>query len=135
MRLALALDMFERGRGQSFDERYIEMANVAMFVWSAGIDLISVHMLLNGETGLGTSSSRRRFLINRIVQGNRSLELRTGWAGLSRLHGFQHNLDLSEDEFAASCRDSNLMFAGLNGLLPAPLRLQSDAYGWLAEVG
>ena len=134
IRLALALEMFEQDRGLSFGERYIEMANVAMLIWSAGIDLISVHMLLDGETGLGTSARRRRYFVNRIVPGNRSLPLRAGWGGLSRLHNFQHNLDLSEAVFAASCRDSNLMIAGLDSLLPASLQLPPDAYGWLAEV-
>ena len=47
--------MYERGSDLPFADRYIELANVAMLVWSAGIDLISVHMLLNGETSLGTS--------------------------------------------------------------------------------
>ena len=46
-----------------------------------------------------------------------------GWRGLLRLHNFQHSLDLSQAVFAASCRDSNLMIAALNGLLPTPLRL------------
>ena len=135
VRLALALDMFEQDRGLPFGERYIEMANVAMLVWSAGIDLISVHMLLDGERDLGTSASRRRYLLNRIVPGNRSLQLRAGWGGLSRLHSFQHNLHLSQAEFAANCRDGNLIIAGLDSLLSTPLWLAPDVYGWLAEVG
>ncbi len=123
------------GGGLPFSDRFVEMANVAMLVWSAGIDLISVHMLLNGDRGLGTSASRRRYLLNRIVPANGQLRLEIGWRGLLRLHNFQHNLDLSVAEFAANCRDSALFFEDLNGLLPARLRLESDAYGWLSEVG
>ena len=110
------------------------MANVAMLVRSAGIDVISVHMLLNGETGLGISVTRRRYLSNRILPPRRSRRLQAGWQALARLRNFQHNLDSSEAEFAANCRDSTQMFAGLNSLLPAPLRLPPDAYGWLAEA-
>lgn len=106
-----------------------------MLVWSAGIDLISVHMLLGGETNLGTSVTRRRYLMNRILPANRRTGVRIGWGGLARLHSFQHNHDLSESEFAANCRVSSDLFAYLNGLLPAPLRLESADYGWLAEVG
>ena len=127
--------MCDQARDLPFCDRSIEMANVAMLVWSAGIDLISAHILLNGETGLGTSVSRRRFLTNRILPAHRHLRLRIGWRGLSQLHSFQHNLNLSEAEFASNCSDSNLMFVGLNSLLPGPLRLSSGAYGWLAEVG
>ena len=135
IRLALAASMYERVAELAFGDRYIEMANVAMLVWSAGIDLISVHMLLDGETNLGTSASRRRFLRNRIVPVNRRLQLWAGWKGISRLHGFQHNLDLSETAFAANCRESARLFAGLNSLLPDPLRVPLDAYAWLDEVG
>ena len=129
------MDLYGQAGGSPFDDRFIELANVAMLVWSAGIDLISVHMLLDGELGLGTSVSRRRFLTNRMVPANRHLQLRIGWHALARLHNFQHNLDQSEAGFAASCRDSTLLFAGLNGLLPTALRLQSGAYGWLDDVG
>ncbi len=106
-----------------------------MLVWSAGIDLISVHMLLDGETNLGTSVTRRRYLMSQIVTAGWSVRLRIGWTGLSRLHSFQHNLDLSENEFAANCRVSADLFTYLNGLLPAPLRLEPADYGWMAEVG
>ena len=126
--------MYEQAAGLPFGDRYIEMANVAMLVWSAGVDLISVHMLLDGETGLGTSSSRRRHLRNRLVPANGLLRLDVGWRGLSQLHGFQHNLQMSESEFAVNCRESVTLFSGLNSLLPAPLRLPPDAYAWLGEV-
>ena len=126
--------MYDRASALPIGDRFIELANVAMLVWSAGIDLISVHMLLSGETGLGTSSSRRRFLVNRIMPTNQLLGLQVGWRGLARLHGFQHNLDLSEAEAAANCRFSALVFTGLDSLLPVPLQLPPDAYGWLAEV-
>ena len=135
IRLALAAGMYESFKGVHFGARYVEMSNVAMLIWSAGIDLISAHMLLNGETGLGTSSSRRRYLMRRILPANRSTELRIGWSVLSRLHNFQHNLDLSGIGFAVNCRDSAQFFADLNGLLPATLRLPPAAYVWLADVG
>ena len=135
MRLRLAVDLYEEDADLLFGDRYIEMANVAMLVWSAGIDLISVHMLLSGETSLGTSASRRRYLVNRIVSANEPMGLQVGWRGLSRLHSYQHNLHLSEAEFASHCSSSSLLFAGLSSLLPTPLRLPPDAYGWLAEAG
>ena len=135
VRLRLAVDLYESDGGLRFLDRYIEMANVAMLAWSAGIDLISVHMRLNGETGLGTSASRRRYLLNRIVPARGQPQLEIGWRGLLRLHNFQHNLDLSEAEFSSNCRISATLFTGLSGLLPTPLRLPPDAYGWLAEVG
>ena len=106
-----------------------------MLVWSAGIDFLSVHMLLDGETRLGTSVSRRRHFTNRILPAHRSPRLQAGWSALSRLHGFQHNLHLSETAFAANCHVSASLFADLNGLLPATLRLPPDAYAWLGEVG
>ena len=133
-RLRLAVDLYEGSGSLPFAHRYIELANVAMLAWSAGIDLISVHMLLNGERGLGSSASRRRYLLNRIVPANKQLRLEIGWRGLTRLHSYQHNLHLSEAEFATNCRDSALLFAGLDSLLPTPLQLPPDAYGWLAEV-
>ena len=111
------------------------MSNVAMLVWSAGIDVISVHMLLSGETGLGTSVTCRRYFSNRILPPHRSRRLQAGWQALARLHNFQHNLHLSQAEFAANCHASASLFTDLNGLLPAALRFQSDAYGWLTEVG
>ena len=129
------MDMCGQDGGPPLEDRFIELANVAMLVWSAGIDLISVHMLLDGETSLGTSVNRRRFLVNRMVPANPHLQLRIGWRGLLRLHNFQHNLHLSGAEFATNCRFSALMFTGLNSLLPATLRLPPDAHGWLAEVG
>ena len=128
------MDLCGQDGGPPFDDRFIELANVAMLVWSAGIDLISVHMLLGGERALGTSANRRRYLVNRIVPANQPSGLRVGWRGLSRLHSFQHNFHLREAEFATHCRSSSLLFGGLNSLLPTSLRLPSDAYGWLAEV-
>ena len=127
--------MYEQVRRLPFGDRRVEMANVAMLVWSAGIDVISLHMLLSGETGLGTSVTRRRYFSNRILPPLRSRRLQAGWQALARLHNFQHNLDLSEAEFAVNCHASASLFTDLSGLLPAPLRLPSDAYGWLAEVG
>ena len=59
----MAVGLYEGGGSLPFAHRYIEMANVAMLAWSAGIDLISVHMLLNGERGLGSSASRRRYSV------------------------------------------------------------------------
>ena len=108
---------------------------MAMLVWSAGIDLISAHMLLDGETSLGTSAGRRRYLRGRIRAAVWPRQLLTGWNGLSRLHNFQHNLSMPESDFADDCHVSAQMLADLNGLLPAALRLPPRAYAWLAEVG
>ena len=130
----MAAGTYERYKALTFYDRLVEMANVAMLVWSAGIDLISVHILLGGETGLGTSVSRRRYLTNRILPATRSALLRPGWRALARLHGFQHNLDMSETAFAADCHDSALLLSDLNALIPVTLRLPPDAYDWLAEV-
>ena len=92
-------------------------------------------MLLDGETRLGTSVSRRRHFTNRILPAYRSPRLQAGWHALARLHGFQHNFDLSEADFAINCRNSASLLSDLNGLLPAALRLPPDAYDWLAQVG
>lgn len=135
IRLALAVSMYEHSGNLPYRDRYLEMANVAMLVWSAGIDLISAHMLLNGEEILGTSAGRRRYLRRRILSAEWPIELQSGWSGLSRLHNFQHNLDMSEAEFAANCDDSAQMLVGLNSLLPDSFQLPSHSYGWLAEVG
>ena len=134
IRLALAASMYERANHLPFGDRYVEMANVAMLIWSAGIDLISAHMLWVGETNLGTSVSRRRHLLHRIMPANLSMPFRAKWGVLVRLHNFQHNLDMSEGEFTGLCRESEPFFADLNSLLPAELRLPSDAYAWLADV-
>ena len=126
--------MYEQHKHLPFDGRLVEMANVAMLVWSAAIDLTSAHMLLDGETSLGTSVSRRRFFTNRILPVIRSTRLQSDWRTLARLHGFQHNLDLSETGFADNCRNSARLLSDLNGLLPAALRLPPNAYDWLGEV-
>ena len=131
----MAASTYEQVKRLPFGGRRVETANVAMLVWSAGIDVISVHMLLNGETGLGTSVTRRRYFSNRILPPRRSRRLQAGWQALARLHNFQHNLHLSQAEFAANCRASASLFSDLNALLPAALRLQASAYDWLAEVG
>lgn len=135
IRLALAVSIYVQVEDSSFGDRYVEMANVAMLVWSAGIDLVSVHMLLNGEPVLGTSAGRRRYLRGRIRSAEWPRHLRTGWNGLVRLHNFQHNLSMVESDFADDCRLSAQTLASLNSLLPATLRLSPDSYGWLAEVG
>ena len=135
IRLALAANMYDRARLLPYSDQYVEMGNVAMLVWCAGIDLLSAHMMWVGETDLGTSVGRRRHLMHRIIPANTMLRLRSGWRALSQLHNYQHNYSLSQTDFAANCHDSVLVFAGVNSLLPAPLRLQPDAYAWLAEVG
>ncbi len=61
-------------------------------------------------------------------------ELRVGWRHLSRLHNFQHNLDLPASRFVAACHESGRLFDELNGLLPSGLRLPADAYAWLLEA-
>ena len=139
-RLRLVVGLYEGGGRLPFADRYIELANVAMLAWSAGIDLISVHMLLNGERGLGTSASRRRYLLNRIVPANGQLRLEIGWRGLLRLHNFQHNLDLSQAVFAASCRDSNPDDRGIERYSPhraaSPIgRLRLARRGELGQTG
>ena len=135
IRLALAASMYDRARLLPYSDQYVEMGNVAMLIWSAGVDMITAHMLWIGETNLGTSARRRRHLMYRVAPTNRPMRLQAGWSGLSGLHNFQHNYSLSEIQFTANCHDSVLVFAGVNSLLPAPLRLSPDAYAWLAEVG
>ena len=134
IRLELAASMYERARHLPFSAGNVEMANVAMFLWSAGIDMISAHMLLNGETRLGRSVSRRRYLVKQILSTDWPVQLQSGWSVLSRLHNFQHNLDMRETAFTTNCRESASFFARLSNLLPVHLRLPSDAYAWLADV-
>ena len=134
IRLELAASIYERAGHLPFSARNVEMANVATFLWSAGIDMISAHMLLNGETRLGRSVSRRRYLVNQILLTNWPVQLQSGWSVLSRLHNFQHNLDMRETAFTTNCRESAFFFAGLNNLLPTHLSLPSGAYAWLADV-
>ena len=135
IRLALAAEIYGRGGELPFIDRYVEMANVAMLVWSAGIDLISAHMMSSGEASLGTSVSRRRYLRSQVLAGNWPDRLLGGWGVLARLHNFQHNLSMAEFDFTDDCHVSAQMLAGLNGLLPATIRLPPDAYAWLADVG
>ena len=96
LRLTLAASMYQRVSHLPFGDRHVQMPNVAMLVWSAGIDLISAHMLRDGETSLGTSVSRRRYLMNRILPAYRPTRLRSGWGVIARLHSFQHNPHLNE---------------------------------------
>ena len=134
-RLRNASNVYVMASGQPYDEVFLEMADVAMLVWSAGIDTLSALMLLSGEPGLSTSSQRRRYVRQRLAPTYPHMRLLFLWTNLARLHNFQHNLDMPQSQFELDCRQSGRMIAELNGLLPAALRLRPDAYAWLGEVG
>ena len=119
---------------QGYDAAFLELADVGMLVWSAGIDLLSALMLAEGRTGLSDSSQRHNYLRNNLHGLYPEKELRAGWRHLSRLHNFQHNLNLPELRFVEACRQSGRLFAELNVLLPPDQRLPPNAYAWLEVV-
>ena len=134
-RLRNASDICRLANPRVYDDIFLDMADVAMLVWSAGIDLVSTLMLLAGEASLGASTQRRRYLRERLDPAHPHLGLLVLWASLARLHNFQHNLDMPQPQFELDCGQSRRLFDELNKLLPVALQLPADAYGWLAEVG
>ena len=137
LRLEKAAASCRQLSAQPYADSYLELADAAALVWSAGIDLISALMLTVGESTLGSSPTRRRFL--KAYLSDRFPMLRNplntiGWTYLVRLHNFQHNLDTAEEEFADAGAYSLPFFATLNVLLPPPLRLPTTAYTWLTAV-
>lgn len=137
LRLEKAAASCRQLAAQPYADSYLELADAATLIWSAGIDLISALMLTVGENRLGSLPTRRRFLkeylSDRFPMFRNPLNT-IGWTYLVRLHNFQHNLDTAEDEFVAACKYSLLFFATLNALLPPPLRLPTAAYAWLPAV-
>ena len=119
---------------QGYDAAFLELADVGMLVWSAGIDLLSALMLADGRTRLGDSRQRHRYLRSRLNRQYPEKELRVSWHYLSQLHNFQHNLDLPELRFVEACHQSGRLFGELNGLLPPAQRLPANAYAWLEVV-
>lgn len=137
IRLEDAAGRIRQTYGQPYDEVFLELANVGMLVWSAGIDLISALMLHDGNDQLGTSTQRRRFLKNYLSAHYRLVSDpldEIGWWWLAQLHNFQHNLTLPEQRFSDACRHSGRFFAVLNVQLPRELRLPPAAFTWLASV-
>ena len=131
-RLDQAANWQSVARGQAYTAAFAELADLAMLVWSAGIDLLSALMRLDGYTRLGDSNARRRFLYERLDAHHPQMRLRNSWPYLAQLHGFQHNADLSETRFRAACFAIAELFGALNVLLPEPLRLPAASYAWLA---
>ena len=134
-RLANAHDLYRQARGRSYGDAFLELADVAMLIWSAGVDITSVLMLVNGEQDIGTSSSRRRYVTGDLHAVYPDKELRSGWGNIARLHNFQHNLDMPQEQFEIDCRGSGWLITELNELLPDGLRLPSSDYDWLLNVG
>lgn len=136
-RLNSAGNRYRQGIGRPHEDVFLERADVAMLVWSAGIDVASALMLTLGSSNLGTSSTRFVFLRDQLRNSYPFIRKpmdAIGWSHLAQLHNYQHNLDLSERRFVTACRRSARFFAVLNGLLPAQLRLPDDAYAWLLGV-
>ena len=133
-RLGNAAELYRGTQGRQYEATYLELADVAMLVWSAGIDVVSILMLRDGYTRLGTSGTRQGFVKTRLHERHPNLALRSAWAPLAKLHNFQHNLDTTETRFAIACNFSGQLIEMLNGLLPAQLRLPGDAYAWLSGV-
>ena len=133
-RLNAAADIYRQSRTLHYDEAFLEFADVAMLVWSAGVDVTSALMLLDGRSALGTSARRREYLTQTLHAAYPDKVLRSGWRHLARMHNFQHNLDMPQEQFETACRGSGQLIFELNGLLPEGMRLPAGAYGWLIEA-
>ena len=133
-RLDNAADLYRQASTRHYDDAFLELADVAMLIWSAGIDVLSVLMLLDGHTRLGTSSERHHYLRYGLHALYPQRDLRFAWSRLAMLHNFQHNLDLPEPQFITACHRSGQLIGELNGLLPANLRLPPESYTWLQNV-
>ena len=133
-RLDNAHDLYRQASRRQYEDTFLEFADVAMLVWSAGIDAISALMILDGLTSLGTSSKRWNYMKYTLEVAHPNLSLRAGWTSLARLHNFQHSLDMPQSQFEPACQGSGQLINELNGLLPDGMRLPTEAYGWLIEV-
>ena len=133
-RLDNAADVYRPASVQQYDRAFLELSDVGMLVWSAGIDVVSALMRLDGYTDLGASSNRHRYLRHRLHNRYPQRDLRFGWSYLAQLHSFQHNLNLPETNFIDACQNSGRLFGELNDLLPPALRLPESAYAWLYQV-
>ena len=133
-RLASASAMYRQAISRQYEDSFLEFADVAMLVWSAGIDLISALMLLDNYIALSTSTQRRLYLRNTLAAAHPRLGLRDGWRHLAHLHNFQHNLDMPQSQFEPSCRGSGQIISELNGLLPEGMRLPPESYNWLLSM-
>ena len=133
-RLDSAADLYREASARHYDDAFLELADVAMLVWSAGIDVLSALMLFDGRPDLGTSSQRHHYLRFQLYRRHPQRDLRMGWGHLAQLHSFQHNLDLPQGSFVGACRHSSRLFRELNDLLPSVFRLPDDAYAWLLGV-
>ena len=134
-RLSNAQYLYRQASGRQYDYAFLEFADVAMLVWSAGIDVISVLMLLDGQTNLGTSTNRRNYLKQNLDITHPHRDLWGSWRFLARLHNFQHNLDMPQSQFESACRGSGQLVSNLNELLPEGSRLPPNTFDWLLEVG
>ena len=133
-RLSNAHDLYRQASARQYAAAFLEFADVAMLVWSAGIDVISALMLLDGQTNLGTSTNRRNYLKQNLDFTHPHRDLWGRWHHLARLHNFQHNLDMPQAQFESACHGSGHLINELNELLPEGMRLPSYAYGWLVDV-
>ena len=134
-RLSNASYIYRRANALQHEDAFLEFADVAMLVWSAGVDVASALMRLDGRSDLGTSSRRWRYITGILHAAHPEKELRTGWRYLARLHNFQHNLDMPREQFETSCRGSGGLIVELNELLPDDLRLPSEPLDWLLSMG
>lgn len=133
-RLNNAFDIYRRASNRRYEDAFLEFADVAMLVWSAGVDVASALMRLDDQSDLGTSSRRWRYVTRVLHTTYPQRELRTGWRHLARLHNFQHNLNMPQSQFEPACRGSGQLINELNGLVPDDLRLPPESYGWLVRV-
>jgi len=134
-RLSNAYDLYHQVRSRPYDEVFLELADVAMLVWSAGVDLTSALMLLDGRSALGTSARRREYLTQNLHAAYPDKELRSGWRHLARLHNFQHNLDMPQSQFEVACHGSGGLIVELTELLPEGMRLPPESCDWLLNMG
>ena len=61
-RLDSAADLYREASARYYDDAFLELADVVMLVWSAGIDALSALMLFDDHPGLGASSQRHHYL-------------------------------------------------------------------------
>ena len=129
-----AFGMYTQVREQQYNEAFVKLAYMASQIWGSGIDILSTIMLVDGQTALGTSTSRYTYLKYRLNSLHPDMRLRADWSHLVSLHSFQHNLDLPELRFVQACHHSAELIANLNSLLPEYLGLADEAYDWLHDV-
>ena len=110
--------------------------NIAMFVWSAAVDIGSSLMIQEDRrTPTGNSSEITAYITQTMARRLPLSDLSTLWRRLVWLHNIQHRADHQAARFPIACRASFEAFATINLLLVPENRLSPTCYEWLAGVG